>query len=317
MDPFFFLTKHKNFIPHEYPCRTEFAAERRGKRPQPQGAFEADRVWLPFDSPRVDLSGFWFRPTVIGTWARTGSSRPRRRPGAAQAAHLRRRRAVRQRNRGRLDGALWTQSRSRAGIRGRAGCRRQRDPHLVRRSRRARRPLFLPVGLCSSGPGGRTCDADHRDGRRSPTAMEGALEAMRFERPAYGDGEVALVTDVQLPVAMDVSVAIEGDFMSIEKPVTFALKLKAGASRMPIAAAEELPADFRHFKVSLTSCGFTAQPCLRRRDLPCRPPGHGPGRACRSYRRGAGRSRRLRRGRYGARAGAAGDADAPARTPTP
>ncbi|TIM69119.1 MAG: hypothetical protein E5Y58_17190, partial [Mesorhizobium sp.] len=31
MDPFFFLTKHKNFIPHEYPCRTEFAAERRGK----------------------------------------------------------------------------------------------------------------------------------------------------------------------------------------------------------------------------------------------------------------------------------------------
>ena len=72
MDPFFFLTKHKNFIPHEYPCRTEFAAERRGKRPQPQGAFEADRVWLPFGSPRVDLSGFWFRPTVIGTWARTG-----------------------------------------------------------------------------------------------------------------------------------------------------------------------------------------------------------------------------------------------------
>ena len=33
MDPFFFLTKHKNFIPHEYPCRTAFAAERRGKRP--------------------------------------------------------------------------------------------------------------------------------------------------------------------------------------------------------------------------------------------------------------------------------------------
>jgi hypothetical protein len=22
MDPFFFLTKDKNFIPHEYPCRT-------------------------------------------------------------------------------------------------------------------------------------------------------------------------------------------------------------------------------------------------------------------------------------------------------
>ncbi|TIQ01021.1 MAG: hypothetical protein E5X60_02190, partial [Mesorhizobium sp.] len=71
MDPFFFLTKHKNFIPHEYPCRTEFAAERRGKRPKPQGVFEPGRVWLPFGSPRVDLSGFWFRPTVVATWAST------------------------------------------------------------------------------------------------------------------------------------------------------------------------------------------------------------------------------------------------------
>jgi hypothetical protein len=29
MDPFFFLTKDKNFIPHEYPCRTQFAADMR------------------------------------------------------------------------------------------------------------------------------------------------------------------------------------------------------------------------------------------------------------------------------------------------
>lgn len=71
MDPFFFLTKHKNFIPHEYPCRTEFAAERRGMRPRPTVDAAAHRVWLPFASPRVDLSGFWFRPTVIGTWAET------------------------------------------------------------------------------------------------------------------------------------------------------------------------------------------------------------------------------------------------------
>ena len=55
MDPFFFLTKHKNFIPHEYPCRTQFAAERRGTRPLPVGAFDAARTWLPFGTPRVDL----------------------------------------------------------------------------------------------------------------------------------------------------------------------------------------------------------------------------------------------------------------------
>ena len=24
MDPFFFLNQHKNFIPHTYPCRTQF-----------------------------------------------------------------------------------------------------------------------------------------------------------------------------------------------------------------------------------------------------------------------------------------------------
>ena len=29
MDPFFFLARHKNLIPHEYPCRTSFIAERR------------------------------------------------------------------------------------------------------------------------------------------------------------------------------------------------------------------------------------------------------------------------------------------------
>ncbi|MHA6731404.1 hypothetical protein [Devosia sp. A369] len=57
MDPFFFLTKHKNFIPHEYPCRTIFAERCRGLRPEVRGQFELARYWLPFGSPRLDLSG--------------------------------------------------------------------------------------------------------------------------------------------------------------------------------------------------------------------------------------------------------------------
>jgi hypothetical protein len=69
MDPFFFLTKAKNFIPHEYPCRTQFAPERRGKRPETRGDPAPVRWWLPYGSPRVDLSGFWFRPTAIACWA--------------------------------------------------------------------------------------------------------------------------------------------------------------------------------------------------------------------------------------------------------
>ena len=71
MDPFFFLTKVKNFIPHEYPCRTAFAQTHRGKRPDVRGQFEVLRWWLPFGSPRLDLSGFWFRPTRLATWTRT------------------------------------------------------------------------------------------------------------------------------------------------------------------------------------------------------------------------------------------------------
>ncbi|MBA3520218.1 MAG: hypothetical protein H0T75_21865, partial [Rhizobiales bacterium] len=62
MDPFFFLTKVKNFIPHEYPCRTEFAALHRREHPVPAIGFEPAGWWFPFGSPHVDLSGFWFRP---------------------------------------------------------------------------------------------------------------------------------------------------------------------------------------------------------------------------------------------------------------
>ena len=89
--------------------------------------------------------------------------------------------------------------------------------------------------------------------------MEAALDAMHFERPAYSGGEVALVTDVALPVAVDVSIVIEGDFMSIEEPVIFRRRIEAGARRITIAATEDLPADFRHFAVSLSSSGFVAK----------------------------------------------------------
>ena len=65
MDPFFFLTKDKNFIPHEYPCRTDFAAEYRGKRPDERATGTPQTVWLGFGSPRLDLSGFWFRATRL------------------------------------------------------------------------------------------------------------------------------------------------------------------------------------------------------------------------------------------------------------
>ncbi len=106
MDPFFFLTKHKNFIPHEYPCRTIFAETYRGKRPDVRGAFDAARWWLPFGSPRLDLSGFWFRPTRLATLARTFIAAETAGHGKGPPRHLWRRGSLAEWQRDRLDGAL-------------------------------------------------------------------------------------------------------------------------------------------------------------------------------------------------------------------
>ena len=256
MDPFFFLTKHKNFIPHEYPCRTQFARERRGKRPQPIGVFTPSRAWLPFNSPRVDLSGFWFRPTVIGTWAETVVS-----ASTAGRASLRLRTC---------GGAVLFVNGAEVGWMAPYGrnleAQQEFEVALVAGvneisiwfddlAERDARYFFQLDYL--AGPAVEHAMPTSVAGATA-AAMEEALEAMRFERPAYGGGEVALVTDAPVPVALDVKIAVEGDFMSIEKPTSFALKLKAGANRLPIAATDDLPADFRHFKVSLSKGGFTA-----------------------------------------------------------
>jgi hypothetical protein len=71
MDPFFFLTREKNFIPHEYPCRTSFAERYRHRRPDERAISGSEDVWLGFGSPRLDLSGFWFVSTRIAARAST------------------------------------------------------------------------------------------------------------------------------------------------------------------------------------------------------------------------------------------------------
>ena len=85
---------------------------------------------------------------------------------------------------------------------------------------------------------------------------------------------------------------MQGDFISTEPPVVIETRLDAGASRLPVAASEQLPADFRLFKVSLSASGFTASRAVRRRDLPRRAPGRGTAAPLRPDRRGARRSRR-------------------------
>jgi hypothetical protein len=256
MDPFFFMTRHKNFIPHEYPCRTQFAAERRRKRPEPAGEFEPARVWLPFGSPRVDLSGFWFRPTVLGTWAQTVID-------AAKAGPAR----LRLRTCG---GAVLFVNGAEAGWMAPYGRNLENAEEFEVTLVAGANDIRIWFDDLAERDARYFFQLDYLDGpavgHALPTAvsgdiaaaMESALDAMHFERPAYSGGEVALVTDAPLPVAVDVAIAVEGDFMSIEPPVIFNTRLEAGATRLPVAATEALPADFRHFKVSLTASGFTA-----------------------------------------------------------
>ncbi len=256
MDPFFFLTKHKNFIPHEYPCRTQFAAERRGRRPAPQGAFEPQRNWLPFGSPRVDLSGFWFRPTVLGTWAQAsivaseaGTAKLRLRTCGGAVLFVNGDEIGWMAPYGRN---LETGTEFEAELAAGANDIRIWFDDLAERDARYYFQLDYLSGplaeqaLTATAPG------------EIAAALEAALEAMHFEKPAYAGGEVALSVPGSVPVAADVAIEVEGDFMSIEEPVLLRTRLEPGAERLPVAAAEDLPADFRHFKVSLSASGFTA-----------------------------------------------------------
>jgi hypothetical protein len=255
MDPFFFLTKDKNFIPHEYPCRTQFAADRRGVKPTPEGAFAPLRNWLPFGSPRLDLSGFWFRATYVATFADCVI-----RADVAGVARLRLRTCG--------GAVIWVN-----GIE--AGW-------MAPYKRNAETSTEVTVDL-QAGDNQITVffdDLAERDARYyiqldyldgpagvagialscpSPAAraVETALATMHFDAPAYTGGEVALTLPQPIPYPVQVAVRVEGDFMS-HQGLDLTRDLPAGANRLVIDRAENLPGDFRHFALTLTAEGFAA-----------------------------------------------------------
>ncbi len=259
MDPFFFLTKVKNFIPHEYPCRTLFAETYRGKRPDVRGDFQATRWWLPFGSPRLDLSGFWFRPTRLAAWARTYIE-----VDSAEKATIRL---------GTCGGAVvWLNGREIGWM----------APYS--RNLEAKQEFELPL---SEGLNEITIffdDLAERDARyffqmdyvSGPKArlslpcpvpgslaesLEAALDRMHFDRPHYFGGDIALRLAAPLPVEVGVNVAIEGDFMSTER-FDYDFILPSGATELTIGPSENAPADFRHFRITLDAGGFVASRSL-------------------------------------------------------
>ncbi len=253
MDPFFFLTKDKNFIPHEYPCRTRFAGERRDIRPQVAGKFAPARNWLPFGAPRLDLSGFWFRPTHVATWAETVI-----RADMGGTARLRLRTC---------GGAVLFVNGAEAGwmapYKRNAETAAEFDVTLTRgdntlavffddlAERDAR--YFIQIDYLS-GPQAQAgilaaCGTD------LARAMERALETMHFDAPAYTGGEVALTLPQPIQTDIEVDIRVEGDFMS-HHPEARQRTLPAGETRLPIDRAENLPGDFRHFIATLTAKNF-------------------------------------------------------------
>ncbi|SOC82184.1 hypothetical protein SAMN05421890_0574 [Ensifer adhaerens] len=256
MDPFFFLTKHKNFIPHEYPCRTAFGVERRGKRPEVTSEFALSRFWLPFGSPRVDLSGFWFRPTVIGTWATTAieaeiAGEALLRLGTCGGAVL----FVNGAEIGFMaDYVRNLEAKKDFAVSLKAGLNEISVFFDDLAERDAR--YFFQMDYVS-GPSAQQALPVPGKGATA-AAIEAALDDMHFEKPAYRAGDVALVTGAALPVSAEAHVTVEGDFMSREEPMRLALTLNAGQTRLSLGEASALPSDFRHFHVSLSADGFTA-----------------------------------------------------------
>jgi hypothetical protein len=253
MDPFFFLTKHKNFIPHEYPCRTIFAERYRRKRPDVRGSFAAKRWWLPFGSPRLDLSGFWFRPTRIAAWARTYIDAE-----TAGTARL---------NLGTCGGAvLWLNGAEIGWM----------APYSRNLEAKQEFELPLAAGLneitlffddLAERDARYFFQLDYRSGPKAQVAVpvpvaasvaeafEAALDGMYFDRQHYFEGDITLMLPQPLPIDVAVNVAVEGDFMSRERfDLDFAMA--AGANRLVISPADEAPADFRHFRIALKSGDF-------------------------------------------------------------
>ena len=254
MDPFFFLSKKKNFIPHQYPCRTEFLQEFATKHPTPLSDFKVSTWWYPFGSNRVDLSGFWFRPTRLGAWARTcifaeaaGTARFRLSTCGGAVLHVNGAEvqwtAEYQRNyetstefdiplnRGLNEFRLYFDDLAERDIR----YYFQLD-YLAGVETKLALPIPVSSGIAES--------------------IEAMLEGMRFDRSAYFEGDVHLVFGTPAPADIAVTCKICGDFISLDDPLIVKTMLKRGEATLRVESAANIQADFRNVTVTLESNGF-------------------------------------------------------------
>ncbi|GAB7215642.1 PA14 domain-containing protein [Dickeya oryzae] len=274
MDPFFFLSKHKNFIPHTYPCRDIFRQHFSEQKPQPFASANYSRWWFPFASDRVDLSGFWFRPTRVGAWARTLLDCP-------QAGEYRFRLTTCGGAVLKLNGeeVLWMADYQR-------NLESQREFNLSLHAGKneleiwfddlAERDIrfFFELDYLAGEPLHIALETPLSD--IQVKEMEQLLDGVSFEHPVYNRGTIRLAFPQPSSTDYRLHVNVLGDFISLDKPVAFHTQLTAGESLVAIAESEEIPADFRNFHITLQREGFQISRTLgveichadRQKDIP-------------------------------------------------
>ncbi|PWC19621.1 hypothetical protein [Brenneria corticis] len=256
MDPFFFLSKHKNFIPHTYPCRSDFSEKFADKRPIPLSECHPVRWWLPFGSDRVDLSGFWFRPTRVGAWARTfiqagqqGEATFRLTTcggailfvGGQEIAWS----ARYQRN---LENSVEVAIPLNKGL----------NEVVIYFDDLAERDIRFFFQLDYLSGVGASVALPVPIAPERVEKIESMLEGMAFSHSAYFTGDIAIEFAQAATEDIQVSCQVIGDFISLDKPVLLKSALGKGEQRLTLAATEQIPADFRNFIITLQSGEFRA-----------------------------------------------------------
>lgn len=256
MDSTFFLTKDKNFIPHTYPCRTAYIAERRDRelpaRPVPD--WSGARNVMPAGSPFLDLSGFWFRATTIDGWARTAID-------ADAAGPARLRLGICGAARAYVNGTpvAWlspVQRNVMHHVEFDADLVRGRNEIAVQFQDLCERDAVIRIALTwLSGPPSRAA-APFPAPAAVIEGVEATLDAMHLDRKSYDGQDVHLVLPVPFAVPVRGLVRVAGHFMSHGQDAA-AFDIAAGQGRVRLGAADDYPADYRYFDLTFSAGDFT------------------------------------------------------------
>jgi len=253
MDSTFFLTKEKNFIPHTYPCRTAYIAERRGKgiAELPFPDWRKARNILPGGSPFLDLSGFWFRATHIQGWARTAIN-------ALDAGPARLRLGICGAARVYVNGraVAWLSPATRNAmdeVEFEADLKQGHNEVAVQFEDLCERDAVIRIALVwIDGPKAEAGNCFPAE-PEAVSAVEAAVDAMHLDRKFYDSDDIWLVMPVPFPDKVSGRVRVAGHFMSHDHDdVVF--EIPAGADRVRLASSNDFPADYRYFGFTF-ECG--------------------------------------------------------------